>query len=106
MTNPTNASVLLYQRIVSAMGQERADTILRFFISGFGHGQGTCDAGFDSVGVLDRWADGGMAPANLIAVDQNKSANRTRPMGVWPTWPRFSGADASSASSYICVRAP
>jgi feruloyl esterase len=104
-TIPTDASVLLYSRIVAAMGQQRADGFVQLYlIPGFGHGGGVFYAGFDTIGVLDRWSDQGIRPANLIAVDQNKGAHRReRPMCLWPRWPRFTGGDANSAVSFSCV---
>ncbi len=106
-TIPTGSSILLYTRIVANMGQRNADEFLRLYlIPGFGHGEGVFKAGFDTVGVLDRWADAGVAPEHLIAVDQNKHAHRSRPLCVWPSWPLFRGNDADAASSYVCTINP
>ena len=103
-TIPTDASVLLYRRIVEAMGKGRADEFLRLYlIPGLGHGHGVFDAGFDTVGVLDAWADEGVAPKNLIVSDDNKGAKRARPMCAWPEWPRYRGGDVAVASSFVCV---
>ena len=104
-TIPTDASVLLYRRIVEAMGQDRVDSFAQLYlIPGFGHGEGVFDAGFDTVGVLDRWSNGGIRPANLVATDQNRRAHRRqRPMCPWPSWPRFKGGDANTALSFTCV---
>jgi hypothetical protein len=104
-TIPTDASVQLYRRIVEAMGQQRADSFVRLYlIPGFGHGLGVFDAGFDTIGVLDRWADQGIIPVDLIAVDQNRHRHRReRPMCPWPSWPRFTGGDVNAASSFTCL---
>ncbi len=101
---PTNSSVLLYQRIVEAMGQNRVDGFVRFYlIPGYAHARGAFKAGFDTVGVLDAWAGQGIAPAKLVASDQNKHANRTRPMCEWPSWPKYVGGDANLAGSFVCA---
>jgi feruloyl esterase len=107
-TIPTDASVLLYNRIVEAMGQKRADGFVQLYlIPGFGHGSGVFYAGFDTIGVLDRWANEGQLPADLIAVDQNKNQHRReRPMCLWPSWPRFAGGDPKTAGSFTCVCNP
>lgn len=107
-TIPTDASVLLYRRIVEAMGQERADHFVRLYlIPGFGHGRGVFFAGFDTVGVLDRWASESKTPADLVAIDQNKHAHRReRPMCTWPKWPRYVSGDVNVASSYLCTWDP
>ena len=103
-TIPTEASVFLYQRIVQAMGQRRADSFMRLYlIPGYGHGHGVFNAGFDTVGVLDEWADQGIAPMNLIVADENKHATRTRPMCAWPSWPKYIGGDVNSAASFTCT---
>ena len=60
------------------------------------------DAGFDTVGVLDRWADQGEEPVGLIAVDQNQGAARKRPLCAWPSWPRYTGGDVRDAASFTC----
>jgi hypothetical protein len=107
-TIPTDASVLLYRRIVDAMGQKRADGFVQLYlIPGFGHGVGVFFAGFDTIGVLDRWANEGKTPADLVAIDQNKHRHRReRPMCLWPSWPRFAGGDPDAAGSFTCVGNP
>lgn len=102
-TIPTNASVFLYQRIVKAMGQITANGFVRLYlIPGYGHGRGVFDAGFDTIGVLDAWADKGIAPSGLTVSDGNKRARRTRPLCVWPSWPKYIGEDINAASSFEC----
>jgi hypothetical protein len=101
---PTEASVLLYHRIVEAMGQAAADKFLRLYlVPGYGHGHGIFDTGIDTVGVLDAWADGGTAPATMIAMDNNKKSPRTRPLCAYPAWPKYTGTDPNSAVSFVCV---
>ena len=102
-TIPTEASVLLYHRIVEAMGQSQADSFLRLYlIPGFGHARGVFNAGFDTVGVLDAWADQQQAPTRLTATDQNLGTNRSRPLCVYPSWPKYNSGDPNSASSFHC----
>jgi feruloyl esterase len=101
-TIPT-ASVFLYQRIVEAMGQERVHSFVRLYvIPGYGHEHGVFKAGFDTMGVLDAWADKGIAPERLVVSDGNKGAARTRPLCEWPTWPKYLGGDANKAASFTC----
>ncbi len=102
-TIPTDASVLLYQRIVHAMGQPVADSFLRLYlIPGYDHGRGIFNAGFDTVGVLDAWADKGIVPAQLVVSDQNKGTSRTRPLCAWPAWPAYRGGNVNVAASFAC----
>lgn len=103
ITLPTDASVFLYRRIVAAMGQKRVDGFVRLYlIPGYAHGHGVFDAGFDTIGVLDAWSDGGIAPAGLIVTDGNKGATRTRPMCAWPGWPKYQGGDVNQAANFEC----
>lgn len=100
-TIPTGASVLLAQRITAAMGQAAADGFLRLYlVPGFGHGRGTFHAGFDAIGTLDAWADRQQAPVNLTVTDQQ--GGRKRPLCGWPSWPRYTGGDASLTASFSC----
>lgn len=102
-TIPTDASVFLYQRSVAAMGKTRVNGFIRLYlIPGYAHGHGVFDAGFDTVGVLDGWADKGVAPAGLTVSDGNKGATRARPMCEWPSWPKYVGGDLNNAASFIC----
>ena len=102
-TIPTEASVMLYKHIVGAMGQSRADAFLRLYlIPGYGHGRGIFHAGFDTVGVLDAWADRGIPPTGIEVQDQNKSSPRTRPLCAWPSWPQYREGDPTAATSFAC----
>ena len=105
-TIPTNSSVLYYDMVQKTMGAEATDGFLRFYlIPGFGHGHGAFDAGFDALGVLDRWVDSGVAPAELVVVDNNKKGlGRTRPLCRYPAWPKYNGAgDVNAAGSFTCA---
>lgn len=105
-TIPTYATVMYYKMVQSKMAQEEMDHFLRFYlVPGYGHGRGTFDAGFDALGVLDRWLDTGVAPKELIVVDNNnKSGGRTRPLCQYPAWPKYNGSgDVNAANSVLCV---
>ena len=105
-TIPTNASVMYYKMVQGKMSQTEMDVFLRFYlIPGFGHGRGVFDAGFDALGVLDRWLDTSIAPKGLVVVDNNKrSHGRTRPLCVYPSWPKYKGSgDVDAAGSFVCA---
>ncbi len=105
-TIPTNSSVLYYKMLQEKMGQQKMDEFLRFYlITGYGHGHGVFDAGFDALSVLDHWLDSGNAPQDLVAVDSNKGSHgRTRPLCVYPSWPKYKGAgDVNQASNFSCA---
>lgn len=105
-TIPTDASVMYYKMVQEKMTQEEIDRFMRFYlIPGFGHGRGTFNAGFDALGVLDRWLDTGIAPTGLSVVDNNKgSGERARPLCAYPGWPKYRGrGDVNSPNSFECV---
>ena len=103
-TIPTEASVLLYQRIAAAMGPEVTESFVRLFlVPGLGHGRGVFDAGFNAIATLDAWADRRQTPENLIVRDQGHSA-RTRPLCKWPAWPRYIAGGEDTASSFSCTK--
>ncbi len=103
---PTGASVLYYKMVQGKMKQEEIDHFLRFYlVPGYAHGHGPFNAGFDALGVLDRWLDTDVAPEKLVAVDNNRGSHgRTRPLCAYPAWPKYNGSgDVNSATSFSCV---
>ena len=104
-TIPTGASVEFYRMLQAKMGQAAIDDFVRFYlVPGFGHAKGIFNAGFDALGVLDAWVETGVPPTGLVATDNNRSQHgRTRPLCVFPGWPKYVGGDAGKASSFACV---
>ncbi len=95
-----------YSRLVTRFGQAALDSFVRFYyIPGFGHGNGVFNAKYDSLGALDAWVDQGKAPGTLVATDANpENPNRTRPLCVYPAWPKYNGSgDVNLASSFSCI---
>lgn len=103
-TIPTGSTEEFYGMMRAKMGQEAVDKFARFYlVPGFGHGHGVFNAGFDALGVLDKWVESGVAPENLVAVDNNKgNGARTRPLCAYPTWPSYVGGDPRAAASFGC----
>lgn len=62
-------------------------------------------AAWDSLTALERWVEHDKAPRHPTVTDRNPtSAQRTRPLCQYPTWPRYRGGDPNSATSFTCVR--
>ena len=103
MVIPTNSSVDYYQRVEAKLGVTATESFARLYlVPGMAHGFGKFDGGFDTIGVLDAWADRGIAPENLVVTDNH--SGRTRPMCAWPAWPRYDGVgDVNRAGSFSCV---
>jgi hypothetical protein len=100
---PTGSTVDFYERLRRSVGAAMTERSARLYIiPGFGHSFGRFKAGFDTIGVLDGWADGGRAPRDLVVTDNHNG--RTRPLCDWPTWPRYGGdGDPNVATSYSCA---
>jgi pimeloyl-ACP methyl ester carboxylesterase len=96
-----------YEHHRALQGGHAMHEFVRFYlIPGFGHGFGVFNATFDPLGTLDAWVDEGVAPETLIAVDANPGAKRSRPMCVYPAWPKFTqiGGSPNASSSFSCVK--
>jgi pimeloyl-ACP methyl ester carboxylesterase len=103
MVIPTNSSVDYFQRVEAKLGVAATESFARLYlVPGMGHGFGKFNGGFDTIGTLDAWADGGIAPENLVVTDNH--SGRTRPLCAWPEWPRYDGGDVNAAASFSCVR--
>lgn len=100
------ANARFYRSIVQRMGQPAADAFSRFYmVPGLAHGNGKFRLAWDGLGELDRWADAGVAPSTPVGVDANAANHgRTRPMCVYPSWPRYLGSGSlDEARNYACV---
>lgn len=105
-----------YKSVVAKMGQSRADSFIRFYVTpGVNHGgEGVMSNGepvpsdVDLLGALDMWADQGMAPGTLTQVTQERNAPfkvvASRPMCLYPLYPRYMGeGDPKDADSFTCA---
>ena len=100
------SNMALYQSIVARAGQATAETFIRFYqIPGFAHGMGKFLLSWDDLATLDNWVERGVGPGNLVAVDANAATNgRSRPMCVFPSWPKYKGTGSvDSHLNYTCV---
>jgi feruloyl esterase len=101
---PSN-TVAYYERLRARYGKDLSGFVRFYLAPGFGHGDGTFRVNWDSLGELDRWADGGEAPgAQTVADSIPEHAARTRPLCNYPQWPKYNGSgDANGAASFTCV---
>lgn len=100
------SSIQYYQRLLGRFGQEGLDEFVRFYtIPGMGHGNGLFSARMALLDALEAWVERGEAPGELVATDANEAtAGRTRPVCVYPAWPRYDGSgDINAATSFACV---
>ncbi len=104
---PTNSSVMYYERLLSRMGVNAVDGFVRLYlVPGFGHGEGTFNAGFDSLSLLDRWVASGELPDALTVQDKSRSGRgRTRLLCAFPSWPAYNGSgNPDDSKSFRCEK--
>ena len=95
-----------YNRLVVQFGQTSLSEFLRFYtVPGFGHGTGQFVASWDSLSTLEAWVENGTSPGTLTVTDTKTGNNsRSRPMCVYPAWPKYGGTgDVNSAANFSCV---
>ena len=98
-------TIAFYRRHLALQGQANMDSFVRFYlVPGLSHGFGPFNAKYDGLAVLDSWVETGNAPGTLIATDGNPGVARTRPMCLYPAWPRYSGSGSENdAASFRCA---
>jgi feruloyl esterase len=104
---PAETTIAYYERLREKYGGERGSKFLRFYlIPGYGHGSGDSFSanGGPAFDALEGWVERGVAPGTLTVVDANSGAHgRSRPMCVYPAWPKYDGVgDPNVAVSFSC----
>lgn len=103
IVSPRN-SIEYVQRLQQRYGVEGLRQFMRFYmVPGFGHGDGSFIAGWNSLDMLQAWAENNQPPVNPIVKDVINVFGRTRPLCEYPSWPRYNGGPSTSATSYTCV---
>jgi pimeloyl-ACP methyl ester carboxylesterase len=103
---PVYSSIQYYQRLLGRYDKAGVDEFVRFYtIPGMGHVTGVFNARLASLDALEAWVEHGVAPGELLATDANRdTAGRTRPVCLYPGWPRYRGTgDVNQAASFECV---
>ena len=94
-----------YAKMQASMGVDAVAGFSRFYeVPGFQHGISTVfNPTWDNLTELEQWVEAGTAPSNEVMKDSLGVAGRTRPLCVYPTWPKYSGSgDVNAAASYTC----
>jgi len=99
-------TVRTYQTMAQAANQD-ANNARLYIPPGVQHcGGGPGADRFDMVGALTEWVEAGRAPQRLVASKIDSAGNPlfTRPLCVYPKYPRYAGhGDPTEASSFRCV---
>jgi hypothetical protein len=103
-----SATTEYYETLVSKYGRSELDKTLRFYtIPGFAHSGGPFGAEntIPAIDALEAWVERGVAPGNLVVSDVRPSSlKRSRPMCVYPTWPKYKGiGNVNVATNFECV---
>jgi Tannase and feruloyl esterase len=97
-----------YNGLRTRMGGKNVDSFMRFYtVPGFGHYISTAfNVGWDQLTALENWVEKGVDPAkNQVIADTIGVPGRTRPLCLYPTWPKYNGAgDIDAAASFTCVK--
>jgi feruloyl esterase len=100
------SSIQYWNRLQARYDASALDEFVRFYtIPGMGHVTGVFNARLSSLDALEAWVEQGVAPGELSALDANQAtAARTRPVCLYPAWPKYSGAgDINQAASFSCA---
>jgi len=95
------------QGLRKKMGAGGVDSFLRYYeVPGYGHSLSTIfSAVWDQLPAIENWVEKGVDPArSQIVTDTVGVPGRTRPLCLYPTWPKYRGSgDANQAASFTCV---
>ena len=88
----------VYRQTVDGLGK----------LTGYAHFGGVsfnANQGMSVFPALEDWVEKDIAPGTLIVTDTNGGGSRrTRPMCVYPEWPKYKGTgDVDSASNFNCA---
>ena len=104
------ATTEYYQRVVSAMGGEaNTDQFVRYYLApGVNHCAGGPGAdSTDLLAALDDWVSKRKGPGTLLAQRRDPASGATvlsRPLCVYPAYPRYKGSgDPNRATSFVCA---
>jgi pimeloyl-ACP methyl ester carboxylesterase len=94
-----------FAKMQASMGVDVVAGFTRFYeVPGFQHAFSTVfNPSWDNLTELEQWVENGTAPSNEVVTDTLGVPGRTRPLCVYPTWPKYSGSgDVNVAASYTC----
>jgi feruloyl esterase len=100
-------SMHYYSRVQATMGPARVDSFVRYYeVPGAQHGpSSTFQPEWDQLATIENWVEKGTDPANnIVATDDAGAPGRTRPLCMFPGWPKYKGSgDVDNAESFTCA---
>jgi feruloyl esterase len=103
---PTADSVRFVERLRDVVDATGRDNVRLYTLPGVNHcGGGPGADTIDLLTPISNWVENGVPPTNLIASKLNPSGTVTftRPLCPFPQWPKYTGGNGNSASSFTCV---
>ena len=101
------ATELYVRRLPEVMGKTAFNESIRYYeVPGFAHAISTqFNASWDQLTALENWVEKGRDPGhNQVVTDTTGVPGRTRPLCLYPTWPRYTGfGDMNSVGSFTCA---
>jgi feruloyl esterase len=95
-----------YKEARDRLGDATHNRMLRYYeVPGMGHGASQVfNADWDMLTAIEQWVEHDADPAERLTVrDSTGAPGRTRPLCVYPHWPRYLGGDVNTASSFECA---
>jgi Tannase and feruloyl esterase len=103
---PTADSVRFVERLRDVVDATGRDNVRLYTLPGVNHcGGGPGADTIDLLTPISNWVENGVPPTNLIASKLNAAGTVTftRPLCPFPQWPKYTGGNGNSASSFTCV---
>jgi len=94
-------TIWYYENVLETMGTNQGDWMRLFLAPGMGHcGGGPGVNNFDSIGVLEKWVEEGVAPDQIMGVGAN---GLTRPLCPYPQYAEYKGTgNLKNAENWTC----
>src|SRR4026209_363284 len=100
-----DASLIMYKRIIDAVGPAATNSLALFMVPGMGHCQGGPGTDvFDKAAAIDRWVETGEKPQSIAASHLTAGVvDRTRLLCSYPATAHYNGAGSTDeAGSFRC----
>jgi feruloyl esterase len=103
-----DTSLIMYKRIIEAVGPAASDSLALFMVPGMNHcGGGPGTDVFDKVAALDQWVTSGIRPqANPASHMTDGIVDRTRPLCAYPMVARYIGSGSTDDARNFRCHAP
>ena len=96
-------TIYYYNSVLKEMGKNQADWMRLFMVPGMGHCRGGPGPNeFDTITALEKWREGGEAPASILGTNANSGLSR--PLCPYPQYAKYDGSgDPKDAVNWSCT---